>query len=71
MSLQPLYSDLATLASHCLYQERGMETEDMFVERLSKPHSLSPAAVQAAFVALRRGGGRMAQFSNADFGGMS
>ncbi len=48
-----------------------METEDMFVERLAKRYSLSSAAVQAALVALRRGGGRMAQFSHADFGGMS
>ena len=48
-----------------------METEDIFVERLAERYSLSRAAVQAAFVALRRGGGRMAQFSHADFGGMS
>src|SRR6187549_903473 len=48
-----------------------MESEDKFVERLAKRHSLSPAAVQAVFAALRRGGGRMAQFSHADFGGMS
>ena len=48
-----------------------MEFEDKFVERLAKRHSLSPAAVQVVLVALRRGGGRMAQFSHADFGGMS
>ena len=48
-----------------------MESEDKFVERLAKRHSLSPAAVQVVLVALRRGGGRMAQFSHADFGGMS
>src|SRR6187431_2046390 len=48
-----------------------MESEDKFVERLAKRHSLSPAAVQVVLVALRRGGGTMAQFSHADFGGMS
>ena len=48
-----------------------MDSEDEFVERLAKRHSLSPAAVQVVLVALRRGGGRMAQFSHADFGGMS
>jgi hypothetical protein len=48
-----------------------MGSEDEFVERLAKRHSLSPAAVQVVLVALRRGGGRMAQFSHADFGGMS
>ena len=48
-----------------------MEFEDKFVERLAKQHCLSPAAVQVVLVALRRGGGRMAQFSHADFGGMS
>ena len=48
-----------------------MESEDKFVERLAKRHSLAPAAVQVVLVALRRGGGRMAQFSHADFGGMS
>jgi len=44
-----------------------MESEDKF-ERLAKHHSLSPATVQAVFAALHRGGGRMAQFSHADFG---
>jgi hypothetical protein len=48
-----------------------MESEDKFVERLAKRHSFSTTAVQAVLVALRRGGGRMAQFSHADFGGMS
>ncbi len=42
-----------------------------FVERMAKKHSVSPAAVQVVMTALRSGGGRMAQFSHADFGGMS
>jgi hypothetical protein len=46
-------------------------TDDAMVERLAKRHSVSPAAVQVVMDALRRGGGRMAQFSHADFGGMS
>jgi hypothetical protein len=41
------------------------------VDRMAKKHSLSPAAVQVVMTALRSGGGRMAQFSHADFGGMS
>ncbi len=41
------------------------------VDRLAKKHSVSPAAVQVVLAALRSGGGRMAQFSHADFGGMS
>jgi hypothetical protein len=41
------------------------------VDRLAKKHSISPAAVQVVLAALRSGGGRMAQFSHADFGGMS
>src|SRR5690349_20413650 len=47
----------------------GLDFE--LVDRLAKRHSVSPAAVQAILVALRRGGARMAQFSHADFGGMS
>ena len=47
------------------------ESDDEFVGRLATRHSVSPAAVQAVLAALRRGGGRMAQFSHADFGGMS
>jgi hypothetical protein len=38
---------------------------------MAKKHSVSPAAVQVVLAALRSGGGRMAQFSHADFGGMS
>jgi hypothetical protein len=41
------------------------------VDRMSKKHSVSPAAVQVVLAALRSGGGRMAQFSHVDFGGMS
>src|SRR6202162_2632448 len=41
------------------------------VDRMAKKHSVSPAAVQVVLAALRRGGGRMGQFSHADFGGMS
>jgi hypothetical protein len=41
------------------------------VDRMAKKHSVSPAAVQVVLAAQRRGGGRMAQFSHADFGGMS
>src|ERR1700749_3056899 len=41
------------------------------VDRMPNKHSVSPAAVQVVLAALRSGGGRMAQFSHADFGGMS
>ena len=46
-------------------------SDDELVERMAKRYSVSPAAVQVVMTALRRGGGRMAQFSHADFGGMS
>jgi hypothetical protein len=46
-------------------------TDGDLVERMAKKHSVSPAAVQVVLAALRSGGGRMAQFSHADFGGMS
>jgi hypothetical protein len=46
-------------------------TEGELVDRMAKRHSVSPAAVQVVLMALRSGGGRMAQFSHADFGGMS
>ncbi|MGX5830172.1 hypothetical protein [Mesorhizobium sp. 43Arga] len=39
--------------------------------RLAREHGVSDDAVRAVFQALRRGGGTMAQFSHADFGGMS
>ena len=41
------------------------------VDRMPNKHSVSPAAVQVVLAALRSGSGRMAQFSHADFGGMS
>jgi hypothetical protein len=47
------------------------ETDGELVDRLAKRHSVSPAAVQVIIKALRNGGRRMAQFSHADFGGMS
>lgn len=46
-------------------------TDADLVERMAKKHSVSPAAVEVVLSALRSGGGRMAQFSHADFGGMS
>src|SRR6202050_2077258 len=46
-------------------------TDADLVERMAKKHSGSPAAVEVVLSALRSGGGRMAQFSHADFGGMS
>lgn len=47
------------------------EPDTDLVNRLAKQHGVSPAAVQVVMAALRSGGGRMAQFSHADFGGMS
>jgi hypothetical protein len=47
------------------------ETDGELVDRFAKRHSVSPGAVQVVMAALRSGGGRMAQFSHADFGGMS
>jgi hypothetical protein len=47
------------------------ESDGELVAHLAKLHSVSPEAVQAVLMALRRGGGRMAQFSHSDFGGMS
>jgi hypothetical protein len=46
-------------------------TDGDLVDRMAKKHSVSPEAVQVVLTALRSGGGRMAQFSHADFGGMS
>jgi hypothetical protein len=46
-------------------------TDGELVDRIAKRHSVSPAAVQVVLAARRSGGGRMAQFSHADFGGMS
>jgi hypothetical protein len=47
------------------------EADCDLISRLAKRHSVSPAAVQVVLSALRSGGGRMAQFSHPDFGGMS
>jgi hypothetical protein len=46
-------------------------SDDELVGRMAKKHAVSPAAVQVVLAALRSGGGRMAQFSHDDFGGMS
>jgi hypothetical protein len=47
------------------------ETDAELVDRMATRYSVSPAAVQVVLTALRSGGGRMAQFSHVDFGGMS
>jgi hypothetical protein len=41
------------------------------IDQMAEKHSVSPAAVKVVLAALQSGGGRMAQFSHADFGGMS
>ena len=46
-------------------------SEDELVDRMTKKHAMSSTAVHVVLAALRSGGGRMAQFSHADFGGMS
>jgi hypothetical protein len=46
-------------------------TDSDLVDRMAKKHAVSPAAVEVVLTALRSGGGTMAQFSHADFGGMS
>jgi hypothetical protein len=46
-------------------------TDRDLIEQMAKKHAVSPAAVEIVLAALRSGGGRMAQFSHADFGGMS
>src|ERR1700712_4319437 len=54
-----------------LQQEELMAiSEDGFISRVSIRHSISESAVRTILQALRSGGG-MAQFSHADFGGMS
>ncbi len=45
--------------------------EEGFIDRVSLRHSVSPDAVRTIMRALRLGGGTMAQFSHAEFGGMS
>jgi hypothetical protein len=46
-------------------------TDEALITRLAIRHSVSADAVRTVLRALRSGGGRMAQFSHADFGGMS
>jgi hypothetical protein len=46
-------------------------SEEGFISRVSIRHSVSADAVRTILRALRSGGGNMAQFSHADFGGMS
>ncbi len=45
--------------------------EEGLIDRVSIRHSISDDAVRTILRALRAGGGTMAQFSHADFGGMS
>src|SRR3979411_2295667 len=45
--------------------------EEAFIARVSIRHSVSADAVRTILRALRAGDGSMAQFSHADFGGMS
>jgi hypothetical protein len=47
------------------------QEEAAITARLSRENGVSEEAVRAVLEALRRGGGAMAQFSHADFGGMS
>jgi hypothetical protein len=46
-------------------------SEEGIIDRVSIRHSISADAVRTILRALRAGGGTMAQFSHADFGGMS
>lgn len=46
-------------------------TESDLIARLAREHGVSADAVEVVLDALRRGGGTMAQFSHAEFGGMS
>src|SRR6478735_7767919 len=45
--------------------------EEGFIARVAIRHAVSADAVRTILRALRSGGGAMAQFSHADFGGMS
>src|ERR1700712_5493648 len=45
--------------------------DEGLIDRVASRHSVSPDAVRTILSALRAGGGTMAQFSHADFGGMS
>jgi hypothetical protein len=46
-------------------------SDEALITRLAIKHSVSADGVRTVLRALRSGGGRMAQFSHADFGGMS
>ena len=48
-----------------------MNQHDDLIDSVATKHAIAPDAVAAAFAALKRGGGTMAQFSHADFGGMA
>jgi hypothetical protein len=45
--------------------------DDPIVPMLATKHGVSEGAVRVVLDALRRGGGKMAQFSHAEFGEMS
>jgi hypothetical protein len=47
------------------------ETVQMSLKEIAERHSVSLGAVEAAYVAIQRGNGTMAQFSHPDFGGMA
>jgi hypothetical protein len=46
-------------------------SDEGLIDRVSSGHKISADAVRTILSALRAGGGTMAQFSHADFGGMS
>ncbi|UVK43637.1 hypothetical protein BPNPMPFG_005449 [Mesorhizobium sp. AR07] len=46
-------------------------TEETLIAQLAVRHSISTDAVKAVLQALKAGGGRMAQFSHKEFGGMA
>ncbi|RJT28618.1 hypothetical protein D3227_33785 [Mesorhizobium waimense] len=46
-------------------------TEETLIDRIAVRHSISTDAVRAVLQALKSGGGRMAQFSHQEFGGMA
>jgi hypothetical protein len=47
------------------------EDDETVIAMIAERHGVSRDAVATALAALRRGGGRMAQFSHAEFGGMA
>lgn len=46
-------------------------SEETLIAQLTVRHSISTDAVKAVLEALKAGGGRMAQFSHKEFGGMA